>query len=113
MNLGIKEQVDVLNTTLFNIFRNFIPHEIIKCSSKYPPWINKHIKCALRRKNRLYRKFISGGQKMEDKTILTEATDMVSNLISTSRELYFKSMGQKLNDPVTSPKAYWSILNGF
>ena len=52
MNLGINEQVDVLNTTLFNIFRNFIPHEIIKCSSKDPPWINKHIKCALRRKNR-------------------------------------------------------------
>ena len=50
---------------------------------------------------------------MEDKTIFTEATDMVSNLISTSRELYFKSMGQKLNDPVTSPKAYWSILKRF
>ena len=113
MNLGINEQVDVLNTTLFNIFRIFFPHEIIKCSSKDPPWINKHIKGALRRKNRLYRKFISGGQKMEDKSILTEATDMVSNLISTSRELYFKSMGQKLNDPVTNPKANWSILKRF
>ena len=95
-NLSINEQVDVFNTTLFNILRNFIPRETIKCNSKYPPWINKHIKCALRRKNRLYRTYISGGQNMEDGTILTEVTDMVSNLISTSREFYFIKYGPEI-----------------
>ena len=65
-NLNINEQVDLFNKTLFNIFRNFIPHETIKCNPKDPPWINKHIKSAIRRKNRIYKKFISGGRKKKD-----------------------------------------------
>ena len=112
-NLSVNEQVELFTTTLFNIFRNFIPHENLKCNSKDPPWINKNIKKALRRKNRLYRKFISGGQKKEDETNLTEATNMVSELISSAKESYFVKMGCKLNDPQTSPKAYWSILKRF
>ena len=43
-NLSINEQVELFNTTLLNIFSNFIPHETIKCNPKDPPWINKHIK---------------------------------------------------------------------
>ena len=112
-NLSVNEQVELFTTTLFNIFRNFIPHENLKCNSKDPPWINKNIKKALRRKNRLYRKFISDGQKKEDETDLTEATNSVSELISSAKESYFVKMGYKLNDPQTSPKAYWSILKRF
>ena len=41
MNLGINDQVELLENTLLNIFRNFIPHETIKCSHKDPPWMNK------------------------------------------------------------------------
>ena len=98
---------------MFNIFRNFIPHENLKCNPKDPPWNNKNIKKALRRKNRLYRKFISGGQKKEDETNFIEATNLVSELISTAKESYFVKMGYKLNDPQTSPKTYWSILKRF
>ena len=56
---------------------------------------------------------ISGGQKKEDETNLTEATNSVSELISSAKESYFIKMGYKLNDPQTSPKAYWSILKRF
>ena len=75
--------------------------------------MNKHIKYALRRKNHLYKKYISGGQKMDDETILNEATTSVSDLISSSKDTYFKRMTHKLNDPHTCPKAYWSILKRF
>ena len=56
----VEDQVELFNNTLLNIFRNFIPHETKKCSHKDPPWMNKEIKSALRRKNRLYKKYISG-----------------------------------------------------
>ena len=59
-NQSVNEQVEILNNTLLNIFRNFIPHETIKCKSKDPPWLSKEIKIALRKKNRLYKKYISG-----------------------------------------------------
>ena len=44
MDIGVNDQVELLENTLLNIFRNFIPHEIIKCRPKEPPWMNKKIK---------------------------------------------------------------------
>ena len=64
--LETNEQVKLFNETLLNIFRNFIPHKLIKCSYKDPPWITKEIKTSLRKKNRLYKKYISNGCNTDD-----------------------------------------------
>ena len=111
--LSVNEQVECLNVTLLNIFRNFIPHETIKCIHKDPPWMNKEIKIALRHKNRLYKKFISGGKKREDEINLRENSDLVANLITTTKASYFSNLGKRLNDPLAGPKKYWSILKRF
>ena len=47
-NLSVSEKVNVLNSTLFNIFHNYIPNKIVKCSYKDPPWITKLIKSKLK-----------------------------------------------------------------
>ena len=112
-NQGVNEQVEILNNTLLNIFRNFIPHETVKCKSKDPPWVNKEVKNALRKKNRLYRKYISGGRTENDQTKLNEITVTVSDLITSSKDAYFHRLGERLNDPTTDPKLYWSILKRF
>ena len=67
MNLNINDQVELFNNTLLNIFRNFIPHETIKCSSKDPPWMSKEIISALRPKNRVYKKYtlVAENRKMK------------------------------------------------
>ena len=109
----VEDQVELSNNTLLNIFKNFIPHETKKCSHKDPPWMNKEIKSALRRKNRLYKKYISGGKKQEDEVNLRQNTDFVSNLIATTKDYYFSNLGKRLNDPTTDPKTYWSILKRF
>ena len=36
-----------------------------------------------------------------------------SSLIVTAKENYRKNMAEKLDNPFTAPKAYWSILNNF
>ena len=109
-NISVNDQVEHLNSTLMNIFRNFIPHETIKCRNKDPPWMNKEIKGALRHKNRLYRKYISGGRKQVDEIKLKETSNFVTTLITDTKSTYFASLGKKLNDPLTGPKTYWSIL---
>ena len=103
-NLSVNDQVELLENTLLNIFRNDIPHETVKCSHKDPPWLNKEIKSALRYKNRLYKKYISGGRKQEDGINLCNNTNFVSNLIATTKESYFSNLGERLNDPKTGPK---------
>ena len=108
--IAINDQVELFNNTLINIFGNFIPHKSIKCSYRDPPWLNKDIKNALRHKNRIYKRYISGGRKQEDESCLREMSELVSNLITNAKSSYFTNLGKRLNDPLTGPKTYWSIL---
>ena len=101
-NLGLSEKVELFNEALLNIFSNFIPHEPIKVKSKDPRWMNKEIKCALRKKNKLCRKYISVGRTDLDEANLIEATNFVSDLITTSKESYLTNIGEKLKDPNTN-----------
>ena len=52
---SVNEKVDVFNRTIPNILSNFIPHEIIVCDDKYPPWFNKRIKTLIQEKNAMYK----------------------------------------------------------
>ena len=100
--LSVNDQVELLNDSLLNILRNFIPHENVKCSSKDPPWMNKEIKGALRHKNRIYKKYISDGRKPEDEANLKETSSFVSDLIADTKSSYFQHLGKRLNDPFDS-----------
>ena len=42
-NLSVSEKVNVLSSTLLNIFHNYVPNKIVRCSNKDPPWITKLI----------------------------------------------------------------------
>ena len=61
-------------------------------------------------KNRIYKRYISGGRKQEDESCLRETSELVSNLITNAKSSYFTNLGKRLNDPLTGPKTYWSIL---
>ena len=111
--IGVDQQVDLLTSTLLNICRNFIPHETISCKEKDPPWITDEMKKSLRRKNRLYKKYISRGRTDEDKTNFDLCNTQCESLITESKNRYYLKLSEKLNNPLTSSKAYWATLNRF
>ena len=39
-NTSVNEKVNIFNNTILNIISNFIPHEILNCDGKGPPWFN-------------------------------------------------------------------------
>ena len=50
-NIDVNEKVNLLNKTIKNIIRNYIPHETITCDDRDPPCINKDIKELIHDKN--------------------------------------------------------------
>ena len=46
-----------------------------------------------------------------DKDELVRVTSLTSNEIIKAKEKYFHFLGNKLNDPQTDAKSYWSIPN--
>ena len=56
-NMNVNDMVHLLNRTIKNILHNFIPHGIITCYDRDPPWIDSSIRCLIQDKNEAYKRF--------------------------------------------------------
>ena len=84
-NKHVDEKGLIFNKTVLNILSNFIPHKVIVCDAKDPPWFNGKIKWLIFEKIRTYnayRKDISNSQLCEK----------------------FNSLQQRLIDPIDDSK---------
>ena len=50
-NTSVNEKFNIFNNTILNIVSNFIPHEILTCDNKDPPWFKKKIKGIIQENN--------------------------------------------------------------
>ena len=110
-NLPINEKVDLLNATLLNIFRNYIPSKIVKRSYRDPPWLKTLIKSKLRERSKITKEFY---RKVQDPTVFAELNKIsseCSNLIINAKMGYIQQKSNALNDKNTDPKVYCTILN--
>ena len=112
-DLNVNDQVEYLSGCILNIFSNFVPNKTITCREKDPPWMTDEIKIICHMKAKIYEKYVKNGRSDVDKDELIRVTCLSSDVITKAKEKYLFSLGNKLNDPQTGAKSYWSILNKF
>ena len=95
-----------------NILSNFVPHKLLKFNYKQSPWMNLKISSSLRKRVKLTELFYKNPSDLLKVLPMSKSTEC-SNLIVTAKENYQKKMVEKLDNPFTAPKPYWSILNNF
>ena len=93
-----------------NIFSNFTPNKLVTFDWD-SPWMNDFVKSKIKWKNNLYKIYTKNCYKCNDYLRPKEATILVSHVIAKRKEDYHNIIVSKLNNPKTSAKAYWSILN--
>ena len=107
----LKKQYPVLNETLLNIFRNYIPNKKIKCDYRQPPCMNDNIKRKLKQRTKLIKYFYKNGQmKCGYDKILEKSAECSAEIFETKKN-YILNMTSKLADSHTAPKTYWTLLN--
>ena len=99
-------QVKTFTEIFLNIMSNLIPNEIKRFVPRDPPWINKPLKTMLNRKNRLFKNYKKHRYKEDDKVRLELFRIECQKAVETA-----KLMGNKVNNPSTSQKSYWKIIN--
>ena len=112
-DLNVNDQVEYLTSCILNVFSNFVPNKTITCREKDPPWMTDEVKIICHMKAKIYEKYIKNGRSDVDKDELVRVTSLSSDVITKAKEKYLYSLGNKLNDPQTGAKSYWSILNKF
>ena len=58
VNLHTNDQVNLLTTSVTNIFKNFVPSKTIVCKHKDPPWMTDEIKRVCMDKAKVYRQYV-------------------------------------------------------
>ena len=110
-DLSVDEKVVLLNETLLNIFRNYLPNKKIKCDYRQPPWMTDKIKTLLREIYKIRKMFYKNGQKTTDREkVLIKSAECTKEILE-AKNIYILAMPKKLEDSKTAPKTYWTILN--
>ena len=65
----------------------------------------------LNRKNKLFKNYKRHGYKVEDKVRLYIFRSKCRQTVATAKLSYLTNIGNKDNDPKTSQKSYWKIIN--
>ena len=113
VNKHVDEKVLIFNKTVLNVLSNFIPHEVIVCDDKDPPWFNGKIKLLINEKLRTYnayRKNIGNSQLHKN---LSSLQQRLRDPMDDSKQKYFLRLIQNLNTIQKSTKAYWALLKIF
>ena len=75
----------MLNETILNIFRNYVPDKSITCDNKDPVWMNENIKSKIKSKNPFYKQYIQNDRKESDLIVLENLTSELNELISSTK----------------------------
>ena len=96
-----------------NILSNFIPHEIIVCDDKDPPWFNNRIKTLIQQKNATYKIYRHNKDNPDLIYRLQFLQERLSTSIQSSKERYYARIANRLSNTQKSTKTYWSLLKIF
>ena len=111
MGFGPNEMSEVFTATIYSILSSNIPNKVVKCSDKDAPWVTAEVKTAIRRKHRVYKKFLQRGRKQEDWIKVKDVRKETSKIILDAKEKYCLKLGRNLSDPSNGIKTYWTTLN--
>ena len=93
-----------------NIFSNYIPNRLITVDDKDTPWMNENIKKKIMAKKYADDSFTANKKNYEVYLKLQTISAELSEMILKRKEDYYFLLADKLNDPLTSAKSYWSVM---
>ena len=105
--------VFLFNRTIKNILSNYIPHEIIICDDRDPPWINNKVKELINEKNDTFQCYLHSNKDPKLFNKVEYLQNELKSLIEANKENYYSRISKRMMNPLTSTKTFWSILNSF
>ena len=110
---NIDSQVMTLNETILNVFRNYVPNKYITIDDKDPVWMTETIKLKIKTRDKLYKQYVENGRFESDVIIIETLITEINDLVTSTKDLYYNNLAERLNNPLWQAKTYWSILKTF
>ena len=109
---SVNDCAEYLTSTLLEIFQACIPNKEVVVNENDAPWINDDIKSLIKRKQQLFRRWRKNNSDTT-KENLSNAQITLQQKIDDAKSRYTENLINKLNDPNSSHKTFWSAYNKF
>ena len=109
--LNTTEMVEIFTNALSKIFSEYIPKKVVKFDDRNLPWMKWELKTDIKRKHRIYAKFVRRGRKQEGWDSVKNVQYLTSRMITNAKNDYHLVLGRKLSNNVSGAKAYRSLFN--
>ena len=111
--MHVDEKVLIFSNSALTFLSNFIPHEVIVCDDKDPPWFKGKTKSLINGKLRTYSACCRNIGNSQLRKNLSSLQQRLRDLIDDSKQKYFSRLTHKLSTIQKSSKAYWALLKIF
>ena len=111
-NKNVNDMVDIFNDTLLNIAKTHIPCKLVTISDRDAPWFTKQIKYGIKKKDRIYKRWVTNGRIKSKKKVNKSQRDL-NKLIKDAVAHYIDNLSKKICDPNTGSKICWSSYKRF
>ena len=107
--LDVDNMTQLFTSKCLNILSQYIPNKIIMCDDRDQPWMTAALKSAIKRKHRVYNKYVKRGRKPDDWENVRTVRNETSSRITKAKDEYFSVFGKSLSDPTNGTKSYWTL----
>ena len=101
--LDTHDMTQLFTSKCLNILSQYIPNKIITCDDRDRPWMTAALKSAIKRKHRVYNKYVKRGRKPDDWEYVRTVRNETSSRITKVKDDYFSNLGKSLSDPTNGP----------
>ena len=109
-NRNVNEMAETFTDVFLNIISRNISNKIVTVDDKDAPWITHEVKTAIKRNSRVYKKRVKRGSKSHEHNHVREIQNLTNKLIRKAKTSYYEKIGNKLCDPKTGQKTYWTAF---
>ena len=109
--LDVDDMTQLFTSKSLNILSQYIPKKTITCDNRNPPWMTATLKSAIKRKHRVYNKYVKRERGRDDWGYVHTVCNEISSRITKAKDNYFSNLGKSLSDPTNGTKSYWTTLN--
>ena len=109
---SVDDSVKFFTDNLLEIMNNNIPNEVITVFENDAPWMTNELKKIIKRKQRIFQRW-KKNRSMKTKENLNKLQETLKVKIDEAKCKYNEKLVNKLNDPKSSHKTFWSAYKKF
>ena len=87
-----------------------ILNKVIICNDKDGTWVTNEVKIAIKRNNRVHRKWALSGRISNQRTYVRTVQNETTKIIKSAKRNYFSHFGEKLSSYDTGSKLFWTTF---